>query len=125
MTVANRGVAEFNSVQFSPTAAATFTMATNGIRWAATLTLNNTATLATANLALTGTGGNLVVNNGATLTAGTSTAQFPHVTVTGGTSRTITTAGPWARPRQLDTPRAGPALAADQRNAARARASRA
>src|SRR6266566_3190246 len=72
MTFGSLGVAEFNNVQFSPTAAATFTMATNGVRWAGTLTLNNAATLATANLALTGTGGNLTVNNGATLTAGTS-----------------------------------------------------
>src|SRR5205807_2069654 len=57
MTFGNIGVTEFNNVQFSPTAAATFTMATNGIRWAGTLTLNNAATLATANLALTGAGG--------------------------------------------------------------------
>src|SRR5437867_5463824 len=71
MTFANLGVSEFNNVQFSPTAAATFTMVTNGLRWGGTLTLNNNATLSTGNLALTGPGGNLTVNNGATLTAGT------------------------------------------------------
>src|SRR5207249_2620062 len=58
MTFANLGASEFNNVQFSPTAAATFTMATNGLRWGGTLTLNNNAALATANLALTGPGGN-------------------------------------------------------------------
>src|SRR5437867_7336393 len=68
MTFANLGVSEFNNVQFSPTAAATFTMATNGLRWGGTLTLNNNATLSTANLALTAPAGNLTVNNGATLT---------------------------------------------------------
>src|SRR2546427_817598 len=112
MTFANLGVAEFNSVQFSPTAAATFTMATNGIRWAATLTLNNTATLATANLALTGTGGNLVVNNGATLTAGTSTVNVTNVTMTGGTSGTITTSGSWTVAGNWDTSGAGSTLTA-------------
>src|SRR5437879_11494965 len=81
MTFGNLGVAEFNNVQFSPTAAATFTMATNGIRWSGTLTLNNAATLATANLVLTGTGGNLTVNNGATLTAGTSTVSVTNVSM--------------------------------------------
>src|SRR3989440_3867191 len=65
MTFANLGVAEFNNVQFSPTAAATFTMATNGLRWAASLTLNNNATLATSNLALTGTGGEPPGDHGA------------------------------------------------------------
>src|SRR5947199_20494 len=72
MTFANLGVSEFNNVQFSPTAAATFTMATNGLRWGGTLTLNNNATLSTANLALTAPAGNLTVSNGATRTAGTA-----------------------------------------------------
>src|SRR5213594_4420130 len=95
MTFANLGVSEFNNVQFSPTAAATFTMATNGLRWGGTLTLNNNATLSTANLALTAPAGNLTVNNGATLTAGTSAVSVTNVTMTGGTSGTITASGSW------------------------------
>ncbi|HYM39620.1 MAG TPA: hypothetical protein VEY12_05680 [Thermoplasmata archaeon] len=86
---------EFNNVQFNPTAPATFTMATNGMRWGGTLTLNNNATMATAGLALTG--GNLTVNNGATLNAGGSAVGVANVTMTGGTSGTITlTTGTWA-----------------------------
>src|SRR5437867_1772516 len=107
MTFANLGVSEFNNVQFSPTAAATFTMVTNGLRWGGTLTLNNNATLSTANLALTGTGGNLTVNNGATLTTGTSTVSVANVTMTGGTSGTITASGTWAVAGNWDTSGAG------------------
>src|SRR3989442_12133583 len=103
MTFANLGASEFNNVQFSPTAAATFTMATNGLRWGGTLTLNNNATLSTANLALTGPGGNLTVNNGATLTAGTSAVSVTNVTMTGGTSRTITASGFLTVAGDLDT----------------------
>src|SRR5712692_9045543 len=110
MTFGNLGVAEFNNVQFSPTAAATFTMAANGLRWAATLTLNNNATLSTANLGLTGTGGNLTVNNGATLTAGTSTVNVGNVTMTGGVSGVITTSGSWTVTGNWDTSGAGSAL---------------
>jgi hypothetical protein len=112
MTFGNLGVAEFNNVQFSPTAAATFTMATNGLRWAATLTLNNNATLSTINLGLTGTGGNLTVNNGATLTAGTSTVNVGNVTMTGGTSGVITTSGSWTVTGNWDTSGAGSAFTA-------------
>src|SRR5467141_1692499 len=112
MTFGNLGVAEFNNVQFSPTAAATFTMATNGIRWAATLTLNSGATLSTANLALTGTGGNLTVNDGAILTAGASTVSVTNVTMTGGTSGTITTSGSWTVAGNWDTSGAGSTLTA-------------
>jgi len=112
MTFGNLGVAEFNNVQFSPTAAATFTMATNGIRWAATLTLNSGATLSTANLALTGTGGNLTVNDGAILTAGASTVGVANVTMTGGTSGTITTSGSWTVAGNWDTSGAGSTLTA-------------
>src|SRR3989449_1827560 len=105
MTFANLGASEFNNVQFSPTAAATFTMATNSLRWGGTLTLNNNATLSTANLALTGPGGNLTVNNGATLTAGTSAVSLANVTMTGGTSRTITAAGSCSDARGWDASR--------------------
>ena len=107
MTFGNLGFSEFSNVQFSPTAAATFTMATNALRWGGTLTLNNNANLATANLALTGTGGNLTVNNGATLTAGTSTVSVANVTMTGGTSGTITASGTWAVAGNWDTSGAG------------------
>src|SRR6266581_3408260 len=107
MTFANLGASEFNNVQFSPTAAATFTMATNGLRWGGTLTLNNNATLSTANLALTGPGGNLTVNNGATLTAGTSAVSVINVTMTGGTSGTITASGSWTVAGNWDTSGAG------------------
>src|SRR5712692_1772344 len=111
MTFGNLGVAEFNNVQFSPTAGATFTLATNGLRWAATLTLNNAATLSTANLGLTGTGGNLTVSNGATLTAGTSTVNVGNVTMTGGASGVITTSGSWTVAGNWDTSGAGSAFA--------------
>src|SRR5438132_826972 len=107
MTFANLGASEFNNVQFSPTAAATFTMATNGLRWGGTLTLNNKAALATANLALTGPGGTIIVNNGATLTAGTSVVSVTNVTMTGGTSGTITAAGSWTVAGNWDTSGAG------------------
>src|SRR5438093_146451 len=107
MTFANLGVSEFNNVQFSPTAAATFTMATNGLRWGGVLTLNNNATLSTANLALTGPGGNLTVNNGAVLTAGTSVVSVTNVTMTGGTSGTIPAAGSWTVAGNWDTSGAG------------------
>src|SRR3989441_3634311 len=107
MTFANLGASEFNNVQFSPTAAATFTMATNSLRWGGTLTLNNNATLSTANLALTGPGGNLTVNNGATLTAGTSAVSLTNVTMTGGTSGTITASGSWTVAGNWDTSGAG------------------
>src|SRR5213080_2765628 len=107
MTFGNLGFSEFSNVQFSPTAAATFTMATNALRWGGTLTLNNNANLATANLALTGTGGNLTVNNGATLTTGTSTVSVANVTMTGGTSGTITASGTWAVAGNWDTSGAG------------------
>src|SRR3989475_5814658 len=112
MTFANLGVSEFNNVQFSPTAAATFTMATNGLRWGGTLTLNNNATLSTANLALTGPGGNLTVNNGATLTAGTSALSVTNVTMTGGTSGTITASGSWTVTGNWDTSGSGSVFAA-------------
>src|SRR5256712_8371273 len=107
MTFATLGASEFNSVRLSPTAAATFTMATNSLRWGGTLTLNNNATLSTANLALTGPGGNLTVNNGATLTAGTSAVSVTNVTMTGGTSGTITAAGSWTVAGNWDTSGAG------------------
>lgn len=107
MTFGNLPVAEFNNVQFSPTAVATFTMATNGLRWAGTLTLNNNATLSTANLALTGTGGNLTVNDGGTLTAGASAVSVTNVTMTGGTSGTITASGSWTVAGNWDTSGAG------------------
>jgi len=107
MTFGNLGVSEFNNVQFSPTATATFTMATNGLRWGATLTLNNNATLSTTNLALTGTGGNLTVSNGATLAAGSSAVSVTHVTMTGGTSGTITASGSWTVAGNWDTSGAG------------------
>src|SRR5438552_4151374 len=112
MTFANLGVSEFNNVQFSPTAAATFTMVTNGLRWGGTLTLNNNATLSTGNLALTGSGGNLTVNNGATLTAGTSVVSATNVTMTGGTSGAITASGSWTVSGNWDTSGAGSVLTA-------------
>src|SRR5881396_214617 len=112
MTFANLGVSEFNNVQFGPTAAATFTMVTNGLRWGGTLTLNNNATLSTGNLALTGPGGNLTVNNGATLTAGTSVVSATNVTMTGGTSGAITASGSWTVSGNWDTSGAGSVLTA-------------
>lgn len=106
MTFGALPVAEFNNVQLSPTAAATFTMAANGLRWSGTLTLNNNATLSTANLALNG--GNLTVNNGSTLSAGSSTVNVANVTMTGGASGSIVlTAGVWAVTGSWNTSGAG------------------
>src|SRR2546427_547060 len=112
ITFSNLGASEFNNVQFSTTAAATFTMATNGLRWGGTLTLNNNATLSTANLALTAPAGNLTVNNGATLTAGTSAVSVTNVTMTGGTSGTITASGSWTVAGNWDTSGVGSVLTA-------------
>src|SRR5256712_5447683 len=50
LSFANLPVSHFHDIQFSPPAAATFTMATNGLRWNGTLTLDNNAALVTANL---------------------------------------------------------------------------
>src|SRR5947199_7546820 len=82
-------------------------MVTNRLRWGGTPTLNNNATLSTVNLALTGPGGNLAVNNGATLTAGTSVVSATNVTMTGGTSGAITASGSWTVSGNWDTSGAG------------------
>src|SRR5437016_10501061 len=84
---------EFNNITFTSSAASaqTFTMATRAIVWGGTLTLSDgssTTALATANLGLTG--GALNVGNGGILTANASTIAVGSVTMTGGTSGTIT-----------------------------------
>ncbi len=107
MSFGNLTVSEFHSIRFSPPAAVTFTMAANGLRWSGTLTLDNNATLVTANLALIGTGGNLTILDGATLTAGTSSVNVANVTMTGGTSGTITASGSWTVSGNWDTSGAG------------------
>ena len=106
MTFGALPVVEFNNVQVSPTAAATFTMATNGLRWNGAFALNSNATLSTANLSLNG--GNLVVNNGATLSAGSSSVAVGDVTMAGGASGTIIlTAGSWTVTGSWNTSGAG------------------
>src|SRR2546430_7904929 len=84
---------EFNNITFTSSAASaqTFTMATRAIVWGGTLTLSDgssTTALATANLGVTG--GALNVGNGGILTANASTIAVGSVTMTGGTSGTIT-----------------------------------
>ena len=110
MSFGNLTVSEFHNIQFSPPAAATFTMATNGLRWNGTLTLDNNAALVTANLVLIGAGGNLTILDGGTLTAGTSSVSVANVTMTGGTSGTITASGSWTVSGNWDTSGAGSAF---------------
>jgi hypothetical protein len=90
---ANLAEAEFNNVTFTSSAgtAQTFTMATRQLDWAGTLSITDssgTTALATANLGLTG--GAVSVGNAGILTANTSTVSASDVTMTGGTSGTIT-----------------------------------
>src|SRR5256885_9167914 len=103
-------VPEFHTTQCGPPAAATFTMATNGLRWNGTLALDNNAALVTANLVLIGAGGNLTILDGGTLTAGTSSVSVANVTMTGGTSGTITASGSWTVSGNWDTSGAGSAF---------------
>ncbi len=84
---------EFNNVTIASTSASavTFTMATNGLRWGASLTISDassTTQLVTSNLALTG--GGLTIGNGGVLTANASTVSVTSVTMTGGTSGVLT-----------------------------------
>src|SRR3989442_5101028 len=110
MSFGNLTVSESHNIQFSPPAAATFTMATNGLRWNGTLTLDNNAALVTANLVLIGAGGNLTILDGGTLAAGTSSVSVANVTMTGGTSGTITASGSWTVSGNWDTSGAGSAF---------------
>src|SRR5256886_3880691 len=102
--------AAFRNIESTLAAAATFTMATNGLRWNGTLTLDNNAALVTANLVLIGAGGNLTILDGGTLTAGTSSVSVANVAMTGGTSGTITASGSWTVSGNWDTSGAGSAF---------------
>ncbi|TLZ77759.1 MAG: hypothetical protein E6K08_02580 [Methanobacteriota archaeon] len=95
MTFAGSNLAgsEFYNVAFASSAASaqTFTMSTRGLNWGGTLTVSDASSstqLATANLSLTG--GGLVIGNGGILTANASSASVSSVSMTGGTSGTIT-----------------------------------
>src|SRR3990167_3156912 len=100
---ANLAEAEFNSVTFNSTggAAQTFTMATRGLRLLSTLSITDSAggtILATADLAVGAAAdtADLNIGNLGTLTANASTVTLGTVTMTGGTSGTITvTSGAW------------------------------
>src|SRR5213596_3502042 len=90
---ANLSGSEFNNITFDSSAATAqiFTMSTRALNWAGTLIISDgssTTNLATANLGLTG--GALNVGNGGVLTANASTFTVSSVTMTGGTSGTIT-----------------------------------
>ncbi len=118
MTFAALSGTEFFNVTFASTAAGgtiTFALATHGLTWGGTLTVQDSAgsttTLATANLALTG--GSLAVGNGGALTANASAVSLVNVTMTGGTSGAITlTTGAWTVSGNWDTSGAGSALTA-------------
>src|SRR2546425_1559373 len=95
MTFAGSNLAgsEFYNVAFASSAASaqTFTMSTRGLNWGGTLSVSDASSstqLATANLSLTG--GGLVIGNGGILTANASSASVSSVSMTGGTSGTIT-----------------------------------
>src|SRR6267143_91622 len=108
---ANLSGSEFNNVSFSSTAATaqTFTMSTRALNWAGTLIVSDgssTTAFATANLGLTG--GALNVGNGGILTTNASTVTVSSVTMTGGTSGTITlTTGSLTNSGNWDTSGAG------------------
>src|SRR5947209_17618749 len=90
---ANLSGSEFNIIKFGSTAATAqiFTMSTRALNWAGTLIVSDgssTTAFATANLGLTG--GALNVGNGGILTANASPVSVSSVTMTGGTSGTIT-----------------------------------
>ncbi len=97
---------EFYNVQFTPSAVATFTMGSNGLVWSNLLILNSSSTLASSGLGLTG--GSLTVGNGAALAASSSTVSLTNVSMTGGTSGSITvTSGAWSVSGNWDTSGAG------------------
>jgi len=113
MTFAALTGREFANVVFASTAGAgtvTFTMGTNPLMWSGTLTIQDSAgsatVLATSNLALSG--GSLAVGNAGILTANGSIVAVADVTMTGGSSGTITvTTGAWTVTGSWDTSGAG------------------
>ena len=92
MTFANLGGSELNNVIFdTPTAAGiTYTMAANGLRMAATLTVQNTAATPTGNVVLTTSASNLSITAGSIVigTRGTLTANASTITVNGSWTST-------------------------------------
>src|SRR2546428_9359023 len=89
-------------------------MAANGVRWSGLLLIQDSAgsttTLATSNLSLTG--GSLAVGNSGVLIANASSVAVVDVTMTGGTSGTLTlTSGSWTVNGQWDTSAAGSTFA--------------
>jgi hypothetical protein len=100
----NLAEAEFNNATFASTGATaqTFTVTTRAPRWLTTLTVSDTVSttaLATSDLAFGNSSdtSDLVVGNGGILTANASTTTLSSVTMTGGSSGTITvTTGIWS-----------------------------
>ena len=92
MTFANLGASEFNNVVFDSSLAAgiTYTMATNGLRAAGTLTVQNTASSPTGNVVLTTSASNLAVLAGGVVLGarGTLTANGSTLTVNGSWTST-------------------------------------
>ncbi len=92
MTFANLGVNELNNVVFDTSAAAgiTYTMATNGLRVAGTVTVQNTAATPTGNVVLTTSLSNLALTAGGIVigTRGTLTANGSTITVNGSWTST-------------------------------------
>src|SRR5207247_10656818 len=117
LTCANLVGDECHDVTFQSTAgsgAITFSMAANGLRWSGLLQIQasagSTTTLATSNLSLTG--GSLAVGNSGILIANASSVAVVDVTMTGGTSGTLTlTSGSWTVNGQWDTSGAGSTFA--------------
>jgi hypothetical protein len=102
MTFAGTAFDEFNIVVFTSSGAGAqaFTMATNGLRFGGTLTVQDavgTTELVTAGLAVNNfSSGTLIIGNGGILTATTSSVFVGSVQMTGGTSGIITvTSGAW------------------------------
>src|SRR5439155_1298253 len=108
---ANLAEAEFNNVTFTSSAgtAQVFTMATRGLRWLSTLSVtdsSSTTELATAGLAMGNSADtpDLSVGNSGIYTSNASTTVLNSVTMTGGSSGTITvTTGAWTVSAGWDT----------------------
>src|SRR5437879_9277201 len=117
LTFANLAGDEFHHVTFQSAAgsgAIVFSMAANGVRWSGLLLIQDSAgsqtPLATSHLSLTG--GSLAVGNSGILTANASSVAAVDVTLTGGSSGTVTlTSGSWTVSGQWDTSGAGSTFA--------------
>ncbi len=107
------GSPEFHDLTFDGGASTvTFSLGTNPLVWAGTLTVRGTGTTTMATNGLGLTGGTLSVADGGVLSASTSSVSVVDVTMTGGTSGSIgATTGSWTVSGNWDTSGPGSTLA--------------